>query len=163
MENHAATSNITRTKNPVKAILIIGLIAGTLDITTAIIYYKVAPLTMGQVIASGAVGREAAFAGGLPMSLLGWFFHYFIATTWATIFFLLYPRIKILSTWNSVVVGLLYGVVVWIGMNRIVLPLSQIKQGPFNLTQALIGMTILMIMIGLPISVLTRRYYSANK
>jgi len=45
-------------------------------------------------------------------------------------------------------------------MNRVVIPLSEIAQRPFNLKGALTGMAILMVAIGLPISLLTHRYYS---
>jgi hypothetical protein len=156
------SATVARPPSPVKAILIIGLIAGTLDIITALILAKGNPLRMGQFIASGAIGRDAAFAGGLGTSLLGYFFHYFIAYTWTTLFFLLYPKVKLLQK-NKIIVGLVYGILVWIVMNRVVLPLSQIPQRPFNLTQALIGMTVLMVMIGLPVSVLTHRYYSGKQ
>lgn len=44
-------------------------------------------------------------------------------------------------------------------MNRVVIPLSEIAQRPFNLKGALTGMSILMIAIGLPISILTHRYF----
>ena len=145
-----------------KPILIIGLIAGTLDISTALVLAKGNFTGLGQFIASGALGREIAFGGGIWTCLLGYFFHYFIATMWATIFFLLYPKVKLLQK-NKFVVGLLYGVVVWIIMNRVVLPLSQIQQRPFNLNNALLHTAILMVMIGLPVSILTHRYYSGKQ
>jgi hypothetical protein len=146
----------------IKPILIIGLIAGTLDIIAALILAKGNFMGMGQFIASGALGRDVAFGGGIWTCLLGYFFHYLIATTWATIFFLLYPKMKLLQK-NKFVVGLLYGVAVWIIMNRVVLPLSQIPQRPFNLNGMLIGMSVLMVMIGLPVSILTHRYYSGKQ
>jgi hypothetical protein len=162
MANQVMTDRITRSGNRTKAILSISLIAGTLDLVTAIIVYQANPIRLLQGIASGAFGREAAFSGGVLMSASGLLFHYIIATSWTTLFFLLYPKFKILSK-NAVVTGLLYGVVVWTGMNLIVLPyLSLIPQRAFDLSGALIGMSILMVMIGLPVSILTQRYYSGK-
>jgi uncharacterized membrane protein YagU involved in acid resistance len=60
---------------------------------------------------------------------------------------------------NKYIAGLLYGIFVWIIMNRVVIPLSEIQQRPFDLKGALTGMSILMVAIGLPISILTHRYY----
>src|SRR5687768_17144700 len=140
MNMNQTSATVVPAAGRLKPILIIGLIAGTLDIITALILAKGSFLRMGQFIASGAIGRDIAFEGGIWTSVLGYFFHYFIATTWATLFFLLYPKVKLLQK-NKIVVGLLYGVVVWIIMNRVVLPLSQIPQRPFNLNQALIGMS----------------------
>lgn len=156
--NQIMSGHIHPTTNPVKRILWIGLLAGTLDIVTAVIVYKANPIQLCQFIASGAVGRDLAFSGGLGMAMLGLLIHYIIAIVWTAIFFLLYPKIR---AWlkNKYVVGFLYGVVVWLVMNLVVLPLSQIPRGPFNLTQALIGMAILIAMVGLPISILTHRYY----
>ena len=80
-------------RNLVKGILIAGFIAGTLDIIAAIISSGADPIRVLQFIASGAVGRDAAFAGGLPMAFLGLALHYLIAYSWTTLFFLLYPKL----------------------------------------------------------------------
>jgi hypothetical protein len=146
-----------------KAILVAGFIAGTLDISTAMIVYHFPAEPMGRHIASGAVGREAAQAGGMGMVVLGFFFHYFIAYSWTTLFFLLYPKVSILQK-NKYVVGLLYGIVVWIVMNRIVLPMTMIKRAStFSWSAAALGAAILMVMIGLPVSLLANRFYSRKQ
>jgi len=48
---------------------------------------------------------------------------------------------------------------VWLIMNRIVVPLSRIPGGPFNLKNALIGLSIIIVAIGLPLSFMAYRYY----
>jgi hypothetical protein len=148
-------------RNLAKGILIAGFIAGTLDIIAAIISSGADPIRVLQFIASGAVGRDAAFAGGLPMAFLGLALHYLIAYSWTTLFFLLYPKVAILQK-NKYVVGLAYGVVVWLVMNLLVLPMSQIVQREFNWAGAIKGTLILMFMIGLPISILANRFYKAR-
>jgi hypothetical protein len=154
-------TSVQPTRSLGKAIFITGLIAGTLDIIAAIVSSQANPIRLLQFIASAAVGREEAFAGGTPMALLGLLFHYIIAYSWTTLFFLLYPRVPVLQK-NKYVVGLLYGVVVWLVMNLLVLPMSQIVQREFNWAGALKGTVILMLMIGLPISIMANRFYKGR-
>lgn len=157
--NQTPPETMARPNHALRAVLLIGLIAGTLDITAAILVSGASPLMVLKFIASGAFGRDAAFAGGLWMAFLGLVFHYVIAYSWTVLYFFIYPRLRILSK-NRIISGLVYGIVVWVVMNRVVLPLSQIQPRPFNPTQALIGCAVLMVAIGLPISILTHRYYA---
>lgn len=59
----------------IKTVLLITLIAGTLDIIAAMIHVTVNtgrfPNRIFQAIASGMVGRDMAFAGGLATHALG--------------------------------------------------------------------------------------------
>ena len=96
------------------------------------------------------------------MPILGLIFHYFISTSWTLLFFLLYPKINWLGK-SWIISGLGYGVFVWLAMNLVVLKLSRVPQFPFNPTQAAIGMGILMLAVGLPISFLAQRYYSGGE
>jgi hypothetical protein len=128
-------------------------VAGTLDITAAVTYY---PMTAGvrperilQGIASGVLGSRA-FAGGAGAAVLGLLFHYLIALIWTVLFFLAAERFKALTR-HAILIGLAYGVVVWAVMNLIVLPLSNVRRGPFNPVQAAIAALILIFCIGLPI------------
>jgi hypothetical protein len=142
-----------------KPVLFTGLLAGTLDALGPILVNKINPAVMFKYIASGAFGAERAFAGGTDMVILGVLFHYFIAYAWTILFFVLYPVI-LLARKNRLITGVLYGIFVWIIMNKVVIPLSQIQQGPFNIQGALTGAAILIVAIGLPISFLAYRFYS---
>lgn len=138
------------------------LIAGTLDIAAAMFKFFLAtgkdPMVVLHFIASGALGREA-FSGGLITALYGLFFHFIIAGFWTALYFFLYPRIVFLSN-NQYRSGLLYGVIVWCGMNAVVLPLSRVTMRPFNLYGAVEGAVILMVCVGLPVSVSAQRYFT---
>lgn len=151
-------SNDFSSEGPWRTIILTGLVAGTLDAVGAIVVYQAKPVGMFQFIASGAFGAGKAFSGGLTMVFWGVLFHYIIAFSWTIIFFFMYPVFPFMRK-NKYVTGLLYGIFVWVMMNRVVLPLSQISQGPFNIRGALIGASILMVAVGLPISLLTHRYY----
>ena len=140
------------------------LVAGTLDFTAAVTQTIIMgrdPLKMLQYISSGLFGKDA-FAGGITYSILGIILHYFIAFIWTVLFFMVYPKIEWLSK-NWVVTGILYGSFVWLIMNKIVVPLSRIPGGSFNLKNALIGLTIIIVAIGLPLSLMANRYYKNKR
>ena len=59
-----------------------------------------------------------------------------------------------------IVVGLVYGIIVWLIMNLVVLPLSNAGiSRPFKVKGVVTGVLILMFFIGLPISIFAHRYY----
>ncbi|MGB8193843.1 MAG: hypothetical protein WCF67_18060 [Chitinophagaceae bacterium] len=148
--------------NPLKTILLAGLVAGVLDITAATIqYYLVThnnPTRMYQFIASGIFGKEA-FAGGTSMAVVGLLFHFLIAMTFAAFFYLIYPKVYPLFK-NKVVMGLVYGIFAWCVMNLVVVPMSKITPRPFRIVPAAIAMGILMLCIGLPIALIVHRHYA---
>ncbi len=141
-----------------KNILFAGLIAGTLDISAAILL-----LANGKAvgtlkyIASGVFGKDA-FTGGNEMVAWGAFFHYLIAMSFAAFYFLIYPRLSFLRQ-NKWVNALIYGLFVWATMNLLVVPITHITQNSFNWVSALKNMAILVVCIGLPISLLADRFY----
>ena len=151
-------SDTLSSAGPWRTIILTGLLAGTLDAVAAIVVSQASPAAVFKYIASGAFGAGKAFSGGDIMIVWGVIFHYFIALSWTLLFFFIYPTLPWLRK-NKYIAGLLYGIFVWVMMNRVVIPLSEIPQRPFNLKGALTGMSILMVAIGLPISILTHRYY----
>ena len=146
-------------------VLLAGFITGTLDILSASVYFTIA--THGQplsklfaYISSGVFGKEA-FNGNPAMTLWGLLFHYGIALTWSFVFLSIYPKIPDLRRY-PVATGLVYGLIVWSFMQFIVLPLSRVPHGPLHLVPALLNIAILMVMIGLPLSFIGRRYYAGQ-
>ena len=145
-----------------KTILLTGLLVGTLDAIAAVVQFIIptwrSPVRIFEYIASGVFGTNA-FSGGPIMAVMGLLFHYFIATAWTSLFFTLYPRIPWLAK-NRVAGGLVYGVFIWLMMNLVILPLSNVPHFPIRVSGAAIGMVILMLVVGLPISFCANRYYS---
>lgn len=112
-----------------------GLTGGAGDIIYAFIVYG--PLTFGlypnqvlRSVAAGWLGREASMAGGWPSALLGLVTHFSIATAMAAIFVLAARRWPALIA-RPVLWGLAYGVILYIGMNYVVVPLSAAATGHF--------------------------------
>jgi hypothetical protein len=142
-----------------KAIALSCIIAGTLDISDAFIFYGlrgVSPTRILQGIASGVIGR-AAFTQGTRSALLGLFFHYLIATTAATLYILASRHLPLSR--HPFLWGGLYGLVVYGVMNYVVLPLSKIGLRPTPPLVPLInGVAALVFFIGIPTALIARRY-----
>jgi hypothetical protein len=143
-----------------QAILIAWLLAGTLDITTAVLYYAGLSITRAstllQGIASGVLGARA-FGGGLETAALGLAFHYLIALIWTFVLFVCLRAFKALTR-HLALTGIVYGIVVWLAMNLIVLPLSNVRHAPIHLRPAIIGAIILVFCIGLPLALVLGGY-----
>jgi hypothetical protein len=142
-----------------KAIALSCLIAGTLDISDALIFYGlrgVSPVRILQGIAVGLIGR-GAFTMGARSALLGLLLHYFIATTWATIYIFASRRLPLSR--RPFLWGGLYGLVVYIVMNYVVVPLSRIGPRPTPPPVPLINaIAALVFCIGIPIALIARRF-----
>jgi Na+/serine symporter len=115
-----------------QAILYGTLVAGTLDILDALIVSGlrgVTPLRLFQYIAAGLLGRDAARAGGLATAFLGGFLHYFIAFGAVVVYFVASRKIPFLTR-RPWIVGPIYGALVYLFMNLVVLPLSALHRAP---------------------------------
>lgn len=146
----------------VETIVTAWLLAGTIDIVVACLYY---PVTTGvsvtrllQGIASGLLGTSA-FSGGAATAALGLGCHYTIALIWTVFFFIVYPRVSLLSR-NRLATGVAYGVFVSAVMNLVVLPLSNVPHRPFSVPHLVVATLILMVTIGPPISFVIGRHYA---
>jgi len=147
-----------------RAVVQAWLVVGTLDILAAIIQTLLAGgsiTRLMQYIASGVFG-PSAFEGGMLYATLGLAFHYVIAFGWTWLFFMVYPKLSFAPT-HRVLTGIGYGIFVWFMMNRVVLQLSNVKTGTFDPVRAAMATTVLIVAIGLPLSFLARRYFSADK
>ena len=135
------------------------LLVGTLDIFDAFIFYglrRVTPTRILQGIASGVLGR-AAFGMGQRSALLGLFFHFFIAFSATTVFLLASHKLPVAR--HPFLYGTLFGVALYLVMNYIVLPLSQIGLRPTPPLIPLInGVAALIFCIGIPLALIARRY-----
>jgi len=141
-------------------ILWIGLVAGTLDITDNLVFNQlrgITPWRVFQYIASGLIGRQA-FQSGWASVALGVLLHYTIALIWTAIFYAVARKFAVVTR-RPVLSGLLYGGVVYLIMNFIVLPFSGVPQPQHAITLAsrINGVLALLLCIGLTVSLLMRR------
>lgn len=144
---------------PLHAVLWAALVCGILDITAAFVVYGsfgLKPLRLLQGIASGLLGQKA-FNGGVATAVLGLLCHFVIAFGAATVY-IMASRFFPSLVQHAILSGVLYGAVVYFFMNRIVLPLSAVTPRPFSLRFMIIGVIIHIFCVGLPISLVARRF-----
>lgn len=145
-----------------KQIIKTTVIAGSLDITAACIQAYISkgitPAIVLKYIASGVLGKEA-FGGVYGIMALGLLFHFIIAFACTTVFFLLYPKLKILHH-KILLNSLLIAVIAWAVTTQIVIRLSKIQPPVFNPGKAAIAAAILFVCIGLPISIAAKQFYN---
>lgn len=148
-----------------RALVRIGLIAGTLDISENLIFNAFRHITPGMIfryIASGLVG-PSAFRGGAGMIALGVAIHYAIAFTWTALYFFAARSWRVLVR-RPVVCGLLYGALVYIVMNFVVLPMTRVphSHAAVSVASRVSGILALLFCIGLTVALLTAREQRAE-
>ena len=144
--------------------LIIGwLVAATCDICYATgfsyAYRGTAPSRILQSVASGILGADA-YQGGRSTAVLGLGLHYMNALIITCIFFAAAALIPALVR-RPIVIGVMYGIVVYAVMNYVVIPLSRIGPRPTPPTPIWVtGLLVHMFFIGVPIALAARRGFS---
>lgn len=144
------------TAHAFRAILIAGLTCGTLDGLCALALSAGRFTRLFQFIASAALG-PASFNGGMRTAALGLAFHFLIALTAATVYFLASRAIPLMID-RALLAGVLYGAMVHGFMSQVVLPLSAIGRRPFNPPSFLTQLAVHMIVVGPTIALLIKRY-----
>ena len=137
-----------------RTILWATLVAGTLDIFSAFVWSG-AVVGVLQTVASGPFGDEIAGSpAGAPLGLLT---HFAIMAVMVTVYVLAAARIPALNRYWPLA-GLIYGVLLWIAMYWIVMPLRwdsyQTPSEPLDIAKQLISHCLL---TGLPIAWITAR------
>jgi len=147
--------------SPARAILYGGLTVGVLDGLDAIVFFGlrsgVGPLRIFQGIAGGLLGRDTAVAGGIATVLLGLVLHFTIATTVVAVGYALSRRFPFLTR-RPFLWGPIYGIVVYLTMNLVVLPLSALHGTglPHAPPVLLNGLLIHIIAVGTPSALFAR-------
>ncbi len=152
-----------REKSKSMTILLTCLLTGTLDAIAAIlISYKIPPAIIFKFIASGWFGRPA-LSGGTGMVLMGLIFHYIIAAGFSVSLFLAYPVMTRIFK-NKYLAGLTYGILIWLVMNFIVLPFTNIPKSHTHINAAglIKGVAALVICVGMPIALIADHFYRKN-
>lgn len=115
-----------------KAIAFGGFVAGTIDIGAAALINWLNPVIILHAIASGVLGK-ASFYDGTRSALLGLFLQWGMSLLIAAIYVTAARRLRWLNA-NWLRGGLVYGVVIFIVMNYLVVPLSAAwPRHPFTL------------------------------
>lgn len=144
--------------HPLLAVLVGGGIAAALDIVYAFVangQYGRSPLWVLQSVASGWLG-SAAFGGGVGAGVLGLASHCFILLVAATLYLLASTRFVFLRT-RAVACGAVFGVLIYLFMNFVVMPLSAF---PYTLSypasRLVEGFASHALFVGIPIALAVR-------
>lgn len=157
-----AVTAAVQARSPVayRAILSSGLLCGALDISAAFVTSGLrgaSPMRVLRYIAAGWLGPRS-FNDGLASAGLGLVSHFLIALGASSAFYLASRKLDFLTD-HAVMFGILYGVAVYLFMNQVVVPLSAAPKIRFSAVSLVIGLTVHILCVGLPIS-LTIRWYS---
>ena len=141
-----------------RRVLTAGLVAGTLDIAFACIFWAaksdVSPVRIFQSVAAGLLG-QASFEGGEVTAALGLALHYLIALSMSLVYYLAARPWPVL--WRRpVLCGAGYGLLVYVIMNYLVVPLSAAGPGSKDPLWVTLSIAAHVLLIGVPIAVLTR-------
>ena len=147
------------------AIIASGLIVGTFDAIAASVFSYgfsgASPDRVFRYVPSGVFGKDA-LTGGMSVAAWGLFFHYIVASGWTALFYFLYPKINVMSS-SKYVAGIAYGLFIWLMMNFVVVPLSNVPPSVFHFTiRTAVMIMIHMFIIGVPISYMVNKYYSSE-
>ena len=102
-----------------------GIAIGTLDLAFAWAFWQPHGVGLARILQSISAGLlgSASFEGGVATIVLGAGLHYFIASMFVVAYFLASLRLGVLRR-HPVACGLAYGVLLYLVMNFVVLPLS---------------------------------------
>ena len=122
----------------IRAIVSGALVIGVLDLLDAFVFFGMrsgaGPMGILHSIAAGAIGRDAARAGGAQTATLGLVLHFLIAFIIASIYIVTSRFLPVLRR-RWIVCGIAYGVVAYFVMTFVVVPLS--NAGPGRIAFAL--------------------------
>jgi uncharacterized membrane protein YagU involved in acid resistance len=141
-----------------RAVLVGGGVAATLDIVYAILRhagYGRKPLWVLQSVASGWMGKDA-FSSGTLGGVIGLASHYGILFAAAALYFIVSKALPVLHS-HAVTCGAVFGILVYLFMNFVVLPLSafpfELSYPPLRLLEGFLSHAVL---VGLPIALAVR-------
>jgi uncharacterized membrane protein YagU involved in acid resistance len=150
--------DISPRPSPARWIIAGGLLVGTLDLLFAGGFWamrNVPPIRIAQSIAAGVLG-DASYDGGAASAWLGVVLHYFIAMMFVLVYWLMARRAAALLQ-RPVRYGLLYGLLLYLVMNFVVLPLSAAGMPSFNDRSWLVASVAMHLLIGVLCARFARR------
>ena len=136
-----------------------GLVAGTLDIVYACLFWAlkrdVPAQQILQSVAAGLLG-EASFEGGWATATLGLALHYLIAVSMSVVYYWAALRWPLLRQ-RPFRCGAGYGLLLYAVMNHVVVPLSAAGPGSNDPLWITLTIAVHALLIGIPIALAVRR------
>jgi uncharacterized membrane protein YagU involved in acid resistance len=143
------------------AILLGGLVAGTIDVGAAALINAANPILILHFIAGGLLGKTA-LSGGASIALLGLALQWAMSLIIAAIYVVAAHWLPVLRR-RWIVGGLAYGVIVFFVMNYAVVPLSAWARWPHLTAWQFAENMLAMLVFGLIIAFFARHCASGAK
>jgi uncharacterized membrane protein YagU involved in acid resistance len=157
-DGSAGTTKTCVVNDFVVRILLGGIVAGTLDVGAASLINSAKPIRILQAIASGLLGKSA-FDGGLATVELGLVLQWAMAISIASIFVVVIRWRPVLKR-HWIKAGLAYGIIIFVVMNYVVLPLSAIGHPPRFRVLHFLEDIVAMLLFGMIIAFFAREHRS---
>jgi hypothetical protein len=141
-------------KSDLKAILLGGFVAGTIDIVAAALINLVSPILVLRFIAGGLLGRPA-LAGGASVVLLGLVLQWAMSLVIAAVYVMAARWLPALRR-RWIAGGIAYGVLIFFVMNYVVVPLSAWARWPGFTVEKFAENLVAMLLFGLIVAFFTR-------
>lgn len=136
-----------------------GLVAGTFDIVYACVFWAIKaalpPTRIFQSVAAGLLG-PASFQGGARTAALGLALHFFIAISMSVAYYLVARQWPLLVR-RPALCGVVYGAILYVVMNFVVIPLSAAPHATKWSLWVALSIAVHMFLIGLPIALFSAR------
>jgi hypothetical protein len=142
-----------------------GAVVAVLDGAFAVVLYVpilhlTTPPRLFQSIAGALLGK-ATFQGGAATVLLGLAIHCTVALSWSAAYAALWSAFRFLreltaSPWGVAVAGVVFGMLVWLAMDLIVLPLTRARPTPVTSPLFVVMLLWHAIGVGPPMAALIR-------
>lgn len=143
------------------AILFAGLIAGILDLAAVLAFWAAKGVAPGAILQSIATARfgAAAFDHGMSGALIGLFLHFAVSFVFAAGYVAAASQAPMLRS-RPVACGIAYGLIAYVVMTVMVVPLSNATFGgawPPPAVNLAVSLFIHIFLFGLPIALVARR------
>jgi hypothetical protein len=147
-------------KSVLKAWLIGGFAAGILDAAAAIVILRAPFSPLFKYIASALLGVRA-LRGGNEMVLTGIVLHLLIAFAWSFLYVAMCRSIN-LHRLSNVFVIIAYGVLIWVVMNLLIVPITLVPKSSLEFKPVIMGILIIIGAVAAPIVLITNYFLSKN-
>lgn len=152
------TTSTSRGATPFIVVVAGALLAATLDITYACVFWaaksSVAPSRILQSVAAGLLG-SASFQNGAPAAALGFVLHYLMMFLMAFAYYVAARRWPLLQA-RALLCGGIYGLLLYGVMTYVVVPLSRASTGPNDTLWITLSIAVHVLLIGMPLALFAR-------
>jgi uncharacterized membrane protein YagU involved in acid resistance len=137
-----------------RALILATMVAGTLDILAAFLFAGTDPANVLRAVASGVIGHAGAQSH--LAALTGLILHFQLMAVFVSLYLIAAMRVPALNH-TPVLSGIAFGLLVWIVMYHLVLPLRWPGVYPIN-AQREIARQLLshIVLVGIPIALIVR-------